>query len=121
MIKDTSIKEILSPEDFDSVETSSGQVRINRRTFVQMLGAGLLITVTEGVSIGQRRRGGGRSIAVAARVQINTDGTINVMTGKVEEGQGPRAQLSQAAAEELRVDVDKIRLLMADSDLTPDD
>jgi isoquinoline 1-oxidoreductase len=121
MIKDTSIKEILSPEDFGIVETSSGQVRISRRTFVQMLGAGLLITVTEGVSLGQRRRGGGRSIAVAARVHINTDGTITVMTGKVEEGQGPRAQLTQAAAEELRVNVDKISLLMADSDLTPDD
>jgi len=121
MIKDTSIKEIISPEDFYSVEEASGQVRISRRTFVQMLGAGLLITVTEGLAIGQRRRGGGRSIAVAARVQINTDGTINVMTGKVEEGQGARAELTQAAAEELRVDVDKIRLLMADSDLTPDD
>jgi len=121
MIKDTSIKEIISPEDFGFVETSSGQVKISRRTFVQMLGAGLLITVTEGVSLGQRRRGGGRSIAVAARVQINTDGTITVMTGKVEEGQGPRAELSQAAAEELRVGVEKIRLIMSDSDLTPDD
>jgi len=121
MIKDTSIKEIFSPEDFDYVETSGDQVKISRRTFVQMVGAGLLITVTEGASVGQRRRGGGRSITVAARVHINTDGTINVMTGKVEEGQGARAELSQAAAEELRVDVDMIRLLMADSDLTPDD
>jgi CO/xanthine dehydrogenase Mo-binding subunit len=121
MIKDMNIKEILQPERFDSVETSSGQVKISRRAFVQMLGTGLLITVTEGVSFGQRRGGGGRSIAVAARVHINTDGTITVMTGKVEEGQGSRAELTQAAAEELRVDVDKIRLLMSDSDLTPDD
>jgi hypothetical protein len=37
---------------------------------------------------------------VAARVRLNADGTFNVMTGKVEEGQGPRAQLTQAAAEE---------------------
>jgi isoquinoline 1-oxidoreductase len=121
MIKDTSIKEILQPRCLDSAEESNSQVTISRRTFVQMLGAGLLITVTEGVSLGQRRGGGGRAIAVAARVHINTDGTITVMTGKVEEGQGPRAQLTQAAAEELRVDADKIRLLMADSDLTPDD
>jgi len=121
MIKDTNLKEVISPEDFGFVETSSGRVEISRRTFVQIIGAGLLITVTEGVSSGQRRRGGGRSIDVAARVQINNDGTINVMTGKVEEGQGARAELTQAAAEELRVDVDMIRLLMADSDLTPDD
>ena len=121
MINDTSTKEILSPEDFDSVEASNGQVKINRRTFVQMLGAGLLITVTEGASFGQRRRGSGRSIAVAARVHLNPDGTITVMTGKVEEGQGSRAQLTQAAAEELRVVAGKIRLVMSDSDITPDD
>ena len=121
MIKDTSTKEILQPERFDSIEESSGQVKISRRTFVQMLGTGLLITVTEGVSLGQRRSRGGRSIAVAARVHINSDGTITVMTGKVEEGQGPRAQLSQAAAEELRVDVEKIRLVMSDTALVPDD
>ena len=121
MIKDTSIKEIPQPAHFDSVEELSGQIKISRRTFVQMLGAGLLITVTEGVSSGQRRSRGGRSIAVAARVHINTDGTITVMTGKVEEGQGPRAQLSQAAAEDLRVDVEKIRLVMSDTALVPDD
>ncbi len=121
MIKDTSTKEILQPERFDSIEESSGQVKISRRTFVQMLGAGLLITVTEGVSLGQRRSRGGRSITVAARVHINSDGTITVMTGKVEEGQGPRAQLSQAAAEELRIDVEKIRLVMSDTALVPDD
>jgi len=97
MIKDTSIKEILQPERFDCVEEPSGKVRISRRTFVQMIGAGLLITVTEGISFAQRRSRGGRSIPIAARVHINSDGTITVMTGKVEEGQGSRAELTQAA------------------------
>ena len=101
---------------------SDGQVALNRRTFVQMLGTGLLITVTQGVSLGQRSRSRrGASITVAARLHINQDGTISVMTGKVEEGQGPRAELSQAAAEELQVSVEKIRLIMADTDLVPDD
>jgi isoquinoline 1-oxidoreductase subunit beta len=39
----------------------------------------------------------------------------------VEEGQGPRAELTQAAAEELRVPVERVRLVMADTDLVPDD
>ena len=87
-----------------------------------MLGAGLLITVTEGISFGQRRGRGSRGARnVAARLHINQDGTITVMTGKVEEGQGSRAQLTQAAAEELRVDAAKIRLVMADTALVPDD
>jgi isoquinoline 1-oxidoreductase len=43
------------------------------------------------------------------------------MSGKVEEGQGARTELSQAAAEELRVPFDRIRIVMADTDFVPDD
>jgi isoquinoline 1-oxidoreductase len=96
------------------------EVVISRRSFIKLLGAGLLITVTSPVSFGQRRRERA-SISVAARLHLNEDGVITVMTGKVEEGQGPRTQLTQAAAEELRVDVGQIRLVMADSALVPDD
>ena len=74
---------------------------LSRRSFVKYLGAGLLITVTSPVTQGQqdRRRGRGRrssSLRIEARLHINTDGTVTVMTGKVEEGQGSRAQLTQA-------------------------
>ena len=58
---------------------------------------------------------------VAARIHLNEDGTITVMSGKVDEGRGRRTELSQAAAEELRVPVDRIRLIMADTDFVPDD
>ena len=40
---------------------------------------------------------------MSARLHIGKDGTITVLTGKVEMGQGSRAELTQAAAEELRV------------------
>ena len=121
MTENTYTKEMLEPKHSEPVEEPSSEIKLSRRTFVQMLGAGLLITVTEGVSLGQRRSRGGRSITVAARIHLNRDGTITVMTGKVEEGQGPRAQLTQAAAEELRVAVDQIRLVMSDTALVPDD
>ena len=58
---------------------------------------------------------------VSARLILNEDGTITAMTGKVEEGQGARAELTQAAAEELRVPLERIQLIMADTDLVPDD
>ncbi len=102
--------------------THADRSKLTRRCFVQLLGAGLLITVTEPVSLGQRRGSRSRrSVNVAARLRLNTDGTITVMTGKVEEGQGARAQLTLAAAEELRVSADRIRLIMADTALVPDD
>ncbi len=101
----------------------SHEAKWNRRTFVQVLGGGLLFTVTEAISFGQRRGGSGRRgrPTIAARLHLNANGTISVMTGKVEEGQGSRTQLTQAAAEELRVDVAKIQLVMADTELVPDD
>jgi CO/xanthine dehydrogenase Mo-binding subunit len=104
--------------------TAGQEFTISRRTFVQALGAGLLITVTDTLSWGQRRGGGGggaSGMPVVARLHLNEDGTIAAMSGKVEEGQGARAELSQAAAEELRVSIDKIRLVMADTDFVPDD
>jgi isoquinoline 1-oxidoreductase len=94
---------------------------LSRRAFVQALGAGLLITVTDGPALAQRGERGGGSMPVAARIHLNEDGTITAMSGKVEEGQGARAELSQAAAEELRVPADRIRLIMADTALVPDD
>ncbi len=121
MIENTFAKEMLEPNRSEPTEESNSEIKLSRRTFVQMLGTGLLITVTQGVSLGQRRGRSGRSITVAARIHLNRDSTITVMTGKVEEGQGPRAQLTQAAAEELRVSVDRIRLVMSDTALVPDD
>jgi len=107
--------------------TPSHEFTASRRTFVQALGAGLVITVTDALSWGQRRggRGGGGgqggAMPVVARLHLNDDGTIAVMSGKVEEGQGARTELSQAAAEELRVPFDRIRIVMADTDFVPDD
>ena len=122
MTNNTTAEKKIDSRYFESIEQHDPQTGLTRRAFVQLVGTGLLITVTEGVSYGQRRGGGGgRGIAVAARIQVNQDGTIAVMTGKVEEGQGPRAELSQAAAEELRVPVERIRLTMSDTALVPDD
>ncbi|MDB5321764.1 MAG: nicB [Phycisphaerales bacterium] len=104
-----------------------------RRGFLNVLGAGIVIAVAPETARaqvapagGRGRGGGGRGGAggaktVAARLHIGQDGIITVMTGKVECGQGARAELTQAAAEELRVGADRVRLVMADTGLAPDD
>jgi len=111
-----------SPESVDEMHY---QFDLSRRAFVQILGAGLLITTAAGAALAQRRGGFGAgsrpSITVAARVHIGEDGAITVMTGKVEVGQGGRAELTQAAAEELRVAPGRIHLVMGDTQLCPDD
>jgi isoquinoline 1-oxidoreductase subunit beta len=96
---------------------------LNRRSFVQILGGGLLVVTSPSASLAQRagRRPDSRARTLATRMQFAPDGTITVLAGKVEAGQGSRAQLSQAAAEELRVPVSRIRMLLADTDQVPDD
>jgi isoquinoline 1-oxidoreductase subunit beta len=117
-------KQIPQTEYEEPIERVPYDFGITRRGFVQVLGAGLLITVTAGTALGQRRGGqvgGGRVLIVSARIHIGKDGKITVLTGKIEEGQGARTELTQVAAEELRVPVFQVNLTTADTSLTPDD
>jgi CO/xanthine dehydrogenase Mo-binding subunit len=66
-------------------------------------------------------RGGEGTVAPARRFHIGADGTITAFTSKVEVGQGSRTQITQAIAEELRVPLEHIQLVMADTELCPDD
>lgn len=58
---------------------------------------------------------------IGAWIHIDEKGTVSVFTGKVELGQNIRTSLTQAVAEELHVPLDTVRIVMADTDLTPFD
>src|SRR5450759_4995885 len=113
----------IAPVDVESMEPMRFSFGFSRRGFVQTLGAGLMIAAGPLPALAQRSGGrtGGRGQTVAARLHLGKDGTITVLTGKIEMGQGARAELSQAAAEELRVPVDRIRMIMGDTSQVPDD
>ncbi len=106
------------PERYELRESGRYHFELSRRELFSIAGAGLLISATQ--ARGQSPGGAGEG-TVSARLHIADDGRITVMTGKVEVGQGSRAELTQAAAEELRVPADRIVLVMADTALTPDD
>ncbi|HSE85793.1 MAG TPA: xanthine dehydrogenase family protein molybdopterin-binding subunit [Candidatus Binatia bacterium] len=56
-----------------------------------------------------------------AMVRMQSDGVVNVLAGSTEMGQGVRTVLSQIAAEELTLPLDQIRILGADTTVTPYD
>jgi isoquinoline 1-oxidoreductase len=114
-----------------SLETVSAG--LNRRDVLRLLASGIVVTV---VAADDTRRGSAGTATAAApgtrapaarlqmlsaRLHIGADGQVTVFTGKVEVGQGSRTELTQVAAEELRLSPDHIRLVMADTDLVPDD
>jgi isoquinoline 1-oxidoreductase len=111
--------ELPEPERYELSEPPRYNFELGRRGFLGVAGAGLLVSVARPGAKAQSREGS--EGPVAARVRIAKDGAITVMTGKVEVGQGSRAQLTQAAAEELKVAPGAITLIMADTALTPDD
>jgi CO/xanthine dehydrogenase Mo-binding subunit len=108
------------PERYELSEPPPYVFQLNRREFVQTLGAGLLISMVLPDVFGQRR-GGRAEATVQDRLHIATDGTITVFTSKVEVGQGSRTELAMAAAEELQVPIDRLKLTMADSAVGPND
>ena len=106
------------PERYELDEASRYHFDLSRRHFLGVTGAGLLIVANHEATQAQARSAGD---TLAARLHIAKDGQITLMTSKVEVGQGSRTQLAQAAAEELRVPVEQITLVMADTARVPDD
>lgn len=86
---------------------------LRRRDFFKVAGAGAVVAVAQ--------RGPDRSSPqeISAWLHIGEDGTVTVYAGKAEMGQNVRTSLAQAAAEELSVPVESIRMVLGDTDLTP--
>ncbi|HPV05897.1 MAG: molybdopterin cofactor-binding domain-containing protein [Aggregatilineales bacterium] len=64
--------------------------------------------------------GGGAPDKSAAEVEAFEDGTIEVRTSAADMGQGLGMVVAQCAAEELGVPYDRVKVLLSDTDLTPD-
>ena len=64
---------------------------------------------------------GGTYKVAGATVRISSDGSVVLLTGTVEIGQGPRTALSQIVAEELAMPLDQVTVAQLDTDVTPYD
>ena len=101
---------------------------VDRRGFLKLLGGGLLVCAAAPVAVAVAQESGGRARNlpeppkdIAAWLHIGKDGRITVFTGKVEVGQNIRTSLAQQVAEELRVPVELITMVMGDTDRVPYD
>jgi len=73
--------------------------------------------------IAQTGAGAAKSVAadeVDSFLAIGTDGKVTVYSGKVDLGTGVRTALTQMAAEELDVALDRVTVIQGDTALTPD-
>lgn len=65
--------------------------------------------------------GGGTYKVASAAVKLTADGSVFLLTGTVELGQGARTALSQVVAEELAVPLERVIVTQLDTDATPYD
>jgi isoquinoline 1-oxidoreductase len=117
----------LEPERYELGAPASYVFESNRREFFKFLGTGVFIACAASKASAFQESGGGRRNSeelpreIDAWLHIGEDGGITVFTGKVEVGQNIRTSLTQAVAEELKVSVNSIRLVMGDTQLVPFD
>ncbi|MGP0073478.1 MAG: molybdopterin cofactor-binding domain-containing protein [Bryobacteraceae bacterium] len=122
------ITTFIEQERYELFEAPAYRFEPDRRDFFKFLGGGLvLLLALDGTARAQESgrgpafRGDARPPELAAWLHIGEDGTVTVYTGKVEVGQNIRTSLAQAVAEELHAPIGMVRLVMADTDLTPYD
>jgi CO/xanthine dehydrogenase Mo-binding subunit len=118
----------LEPERYELRSGLPYRFDLARRDFFKFLGAGVLVIfalkpIALAQESGGNRRQRGESLPkeIDAWLHIGENGTVTVYTGKVEVGQNIRTSLAQAVAEELHVSINKIELVMGDTEMTPYD
>src|SRR6202453_1791202 len=117
---------ILDPERYELRERLRYHFAVDRRQFFKLLGGGLVVLCVTAPALGQesgggRRRGRQAPADINAWLHIGEDGAVTVFSGKAEVGQNIRTSLTQAIAEELRLAAASIKLVLADTLLTPFD
>jgi len=117
---------ILEQQQHDAIERLGYGFELRRRDFFKLLGGGVVVCMCAGPLLGQesgarRRNDEDLPQYISAWLHIGSDGNVTVYTGKVEIGQNIRTSLTQQVAEELRVPMGAITLIMGDTALTPYD
>jgi nicotinate dehydrogenase subunit B len=119
---------VLEPERYELNAPPAYRFELDRRDFFKVLGGGIAVfLVLKGEQMFPQAREGRSRFEehlpqnLGAWLHIAPSGGVTVYTGKAEMGQNIRTSLTQAVAEELRAPLGSIRLVMADTELTPFD
>jgi len=117
------------PERFEFGAAPLHKFDLARREFFKLCGAGIAVfVVAKDAFAAQETPPGSRSFhneelpkEITSWLHVGEDGVVTGFTGKAEVGQNIRTSISQTIADELRVPFESVRLVMADTSLTPFD
>lgn len=95
---------------------------ISRREFLKAIGGGIVVFFScEDLMAQGKRLPGFQELPsdFNAFLRIGADGRVTCFTGKIEMGQGIVTSLAQMLADELDVPLDRVDMVMGDTDLCP--
>ena len=99
-----------------------GPMAVDRRDFLKFTGGGIVVAVTlKDASLISEAMAQQRAYPTDfnAYVRVGEDGRVTVFSGKIEMGQGVETSQAQMAAEELRVSLDSVDMVLGDTELCP--
>ena len=121
-------KLLLEPERYEFSSGSIHHFELARREFFKLLGAGIAVFALAKNSQAAQETAPSHGFHpqdlpsdIGAWLHIGEDGVVTAFCGKVEIGQNIRTSLSQTVADELRVPLENVRMVMGDTSLTPFD
>jgi CO/xanthine dehydrogenase Mo-binding subunit len=127
-MSDTSFKFVPEPERYEFSAGPMHHFELARRDFFKFLGAGIAVFAAAKDSLAKQETAPTHGFHqeelpkdITAWLHVGEDGTVTAFTGKVEIGQNIRTSLAQTVADELRVPFESVRMVTADTALTPFD
>jgi isoquinoline 1-oxidoreductase len=127
-MSETLVTFVPEPERYEFSAGPMHHFELARRDFFKFLGAGIAVFAVAKNSLANQETAPTHGFhqeelpeAITAWLHIGEDGTVTAFTGKVEIGQNIRTSLAQTVADELRVPFDTVRMVTADTALTPFD
>jgi CO/xanthine dehydrogenase Mo-binding subunit len=121
-------KFVIEPERYEFSAGPMHHFELLRRDFFKLLGAGIAVFTMAKESGAMQETAPARGFhpeelpkEINAWLHIGEDGGVTAFTGKVEIGQNIRTSLAQSVADELRVPFESVRMVTADTALTPFD
>jgi nicotinate dehydrogenase subunit B len=116
------------PERYEFRALPMHQFALERRDFLKLFGAGIVVFAVAKRAPAQETAPGPKGFhneelptEIGAWLHIGQDGKVTGFVGKAEMGQNIRTSLSQTIADELSVAPENVRLVMADTAVTPFD
>jgi isoquinoline 1-oxidoreductase len=97
--------------------------KYDRREFLKKLGGGVIIvfSLSQLGFVSGCKSSGEDELDFNAYLRVKEDGTVDCYSGKIEMGQGINTSLAQILADELEVSLDKVTMIMGETNLVPYD